>query len=157
MPLSCGGSHGFPLRCPASLTRVRAGFQDPAPRGWIMGKLKLEVEGLVYCQCSHSPPSEWHPRSEPEDQSCKSLPIWLSLLTWVMAEVLCRVGLFNLEPNYQLMAYVLQQWVWSFIRMPGFQFSGKTLSWAGHSMWANILHSLQTSSQLWNCASDYTW
>lgn len=97
-----------------------------------------------------------YPRSESEDQSCKSLPIWLSLLTWVMAEVLCRVVLFNLEPNYQIMAYVLQQWVWSLIRMWGIQFSGKTLSRAGHSVWANILHSLQTSSQLWNCASDYT-
>lgn len=149
MPLSCGGSHGFPLRCPASLTQVRAGLDH--------GKVEGSGRSYLLSVFPQSSLRVTYPRSEPEDQSCKSLPIWLSLLTWVMAEVLCRVVLFNLEPNYQIMAYVLQQWVWSLIRMWGFQFSGKTLSWAGHSMWANILHSLRTSSQLWNCASDYTW
>lgn len=70
-----------------------------------------------------------YPQSEPEAQSCKSLPVWLCLLTWVMAGVLCRVGLFNLEPNYQIMAYVLHRGGGSLIRLQGFQISGN--SWQG--------------------------
>lgn len=137
-------SHGFPLRFLGSPTQTQQGFKIQLP---MAGSYLIETGRACFQSLfPQSPLRVAYPRSKTEDQSCKSIPIWLSLFSWIMAGVLFRVGLFYLEPNYEMMAYVLQQWVWPLFRMQGFQLNGKTLSWTDCSFGSK--HLPQPSDQL---------